>query len=173
MIPAAARLALIACAAAGLAACGSAGPGSPTGASHVATAGPGLAPHRQAPCPRGRLLPAGTGGVGEYVDFLQLGGRSYVTTGRHIQPRQLGPVITRIRCSLTAEEDDRRGPPPITDRTAAFLPVGTRVYQVRGYSAGCRVAAYGTRGLTVYLAQAHQRGNAAPEPLPCAAAGPR
>jgi hypothetical protein len=172
MIPAAAKLTLIACAALGLASCGSAETARPAaGTSHVAAASPATAPHGRAGCPLGRRLPAGTGEAVDYIDFLQLGGRSYVAVAGHIAPRQLGLVLTRIRCSLTAEEDQRRGPPPVTDRTAAFLPVGARVYQVHGYSAGCRVAAYGPQGLTVYLAQV-QHGHAAPAPLPCATAPP-
>jgi hypothetical protein len=166
-IPAAARLALIACAALGLASCGSAGPGNPAGTSHAL----GPAPHTRAGCPLGRLLPVGTGAAVDYVDFLQWAGRFYIARSAPIAPRQLGRVVTRIRCSLTAEEDQRRGAPPVTDRTAAFLPVGARVYQVHGYPAGCRVAAYGPDGLTVYLAEM-RHGSAAPAPRPCATAPP-
>jgi hypothetical protein len=165
------RLALIACAALGLASCGSAGPAHPAGTSPVAAAGPGRAPHHRGGCPLGRPLPAGTGAAVDYVDFLQWAGRFYLARAGHVAPRQLGRVVTRIRCSLTAEEDQSRAAPPVTDRTAAFLPVGARVYQVHGYAAGCRVAAYGPDGLTVYLAEA-QHGSAAPAPLPCAAAPP-
>jgi hypothetical protein len=173
MIPAAAKLALLACTGLGLASCGSvAAPRPGAGPSRVAAAGPEAAPHGHAACPLGHLLPAGTGEAVDYIDFLQLGGRSYVALGKHIAPLQLGRVITHIRCSLTAEEDQRRSAPPVTDRTAAFLPVGARVYRVHGYSAGCRVAAYGPRGLTVYLAQV-QRGSTTPVPRPCATASPR
>jgi hypothetical protein len=173
LTPTAAKLALIACTALGLASCGSAGAArTGAGTSRVAAASAEAAPHGRATCPLGRLLPAGTGEAVDYIDFLRLGGRSYDAVAGHIAPRQLGPVITHIRCSLTAEEDQRRSAPPVTDRTAAFLPVGARVYQVHGYSAACRVAAYGPQGLTVYLAQV-QHGSATPAPLPCATASPR
>lgn len=166
-IPAAARLALIACAALGLASCGNSGPVHPTAASR--TQGP--LPHNPAGCPLGRPLPAGTRAAIDYVDFVQLGGRFYLASG-HITPGRLGPVVTRIRCSLTAEEDQGRGAPPVVDRTAAFLAVGARVHRVHGYAPGCRVAAYGPDGLTVYLAQV-QHGQSAPvTPRPCATAPP-
>jgi len=65
----------------------------------------------------------------------------------------LGRVITHVRCSLAAEEDQQRGAPPVIDRTAAFLAVGAAVYEVRGYSPSCRPAAYLHGRLQVYLAQ--------------------
>ena len=172
MTPAAAGFSLVACAVLGLASCGSAGPAHSAGTSHVAVTASGPPPHNRAGCPLGRLLPVGTGAAIDYVDFLQWNGRFYVARTGHIAPRQLGRVVTRIRCSLTAEEDQRRGAPPVTDRTAAFLPVGARVHRVHGYPARCRVAAYGPDGLTVYLAQV-QHGNGTPAPLPCATAPPR
>jgi hypothetical protein len=170
MIPTAARLVLVTCAALCLASCGSIGPASSAGTSPVTGAAAGPPSRDRAGCPLGRLLPAGTGAAIDYVDFLQWDGHLYLARAGHVVPRQLGRVVTRIRCSLTAE-DQRRGAPRVIDRTAAFLPVGARVYRVHGYSAVCRVAAYGPGGLTVYLAQARD-GNNTPAPLPCATAPP-
>jgi hypothetical protein len=77
----------------------------------------------------------------------------------------LGRVITHVRCSLAAEEDQQRGAPPVIDRTAAFLAVGAAVYEVRGYSPSCRLAAYLHGRLQVYLAQTTVHHHI--EPLPC------
>jgi hypothetical protein len=115
-------------------------------------------------------MPVGTGAAIDYVDFLQWDGHLYLAKAGHVAPRQLGRVVTRIRCSLTAE-DQRRGAPAVIDRTAAFLPVGARVFRVHGYPAACRVAAYGPGGLTVYLAQV-KHGRGTPAALPCATAPP-
>jgi hypothetical protein len=84
-----------------------------------------------------------------------------------VSARHLGPVITHVRCSLTAEEDPSRTPPQIIDGTASFLGVGTPVYAVRGYSPACRLAAYLNGQLQPYLAQA-EHGTTAPTTLPCA-----
>ncbi|MEP7024808.1 MAG: hypothetical protein ABJB47_13620 [Actinomycetota bacterium] len=168
MMPTAAKLALIACTALGLASCGTSGPSHHAPSTPVAKAVPGPARHAHAGCPLGRLLPAGVGVSIDYVDFVQLGKRSFYASAEHIAASQLGHVITRIRCSLSAEDDQKHGSPPATDRSAAFLPVGTPVYQVRGYLAGCRVAAYGPDGLRVYLAQERHAKTATP--LPCATA---
>jgi hypothetical protein len=119
-------------------------------------------------CPRGRLLPAGQGIGIDYIDFVRFGGRSYDRGVGHVTASQLGRVVTRVRCSLTAEEDHRRDAPPIIDRTASFLPVGAPLYAVRGYPVACRLAAYQNGKLQVYLALAATRGQAAATPLSCA-----
>jgi hypothetical protein len=138
------KLALVAvavCVGLGLAACGTEVAGGPV--SHG---------RADAGCPVGRLLPAGTGESIDYVDFLRFNGRSYDEEREPVAARQLGRVITHIRCSLVAEEDQRRGPVPIIDRTASALPVGAPVYTVHGYRVGCRLAAYLDGRLHVYLA---------------------
>jgi hypothetical protein len=113
-------------------------------------------------------LPPGQGAAVDYIDFLRLNGRDYDQVHEPIAASQLGPVVTHIRCSLMAEEDDRRSPPPIINRTASALSVGTPVYQVRGYPSACRLAAYLHGSLHVYLAQAKLIGQSAPRPLACA-----
>jgi hypothetical protein len=94
------------------------------------------------PCPRGSPYRPGVSGIGEYVDFLRFDGRTYFGRSASISASQLGPVVTRVRCSLTAAEDPSRTPPQIIDGTASFLRAGTPVYAVRGYSPTCRLAAY-------------------------------
>ena len=168
MKPAKFYLGLGACLALGLTACATTTP-SPAGTTALTTMrSPNRLAHISASCPLGRLLPPGVGNAIDYVDFLQFGGRMYIASGQPIKAAAIGRVITHVRCSLAAEENDRRGAPPIVDRTAASLPAGTAVYQVRGYPPGCRLAAYTTGQLRLYLAQTtvHQRT----EPLPCALA---
>jgi hypothetical protein len=160
------RMVVAACVGLGLAACGTAEPGPPARSGPEAVSS-SAARQAGAGCPVGRLLPPGTGEAVDYIDFLRFNGRSYDEQRVPIAARQLGRVITHIRCSLVAEEDQRRGPPPIIDRTASALPVGAPVYTVHGYPAGCRLAAYLDGELHVYLAQA-QHGPAAPVTLPCA-----
>ncbi len=127
------------------------------------------APARRAPagpkCPAGRLLPDGGRVEIEWVDFLQLGGRQYIAglgPSLTIGPSQLGPVVTRIRCSLAASDDHQHIGIPIADGSAGFLPVGAAVYKVRGYSPRCRLAGYWGGRLRVYLAQRDLRGQSAP-----------
>ncbi len=166
----AAGLALVMCLGAGLAACGtaSAQPAAAVGSPrHGAVSGqPG------AGCPQGRLLPAGQAEAIDYVDFLRYNGRSYDAGRQRVPASQLGETVTHVRCSLVAKEDQRRGPPPIINGTASFLPVGTPVYQVHGYPPACRLAAYLHGSLHLYLARAqpnaHPTGPATAEVRPCA-----
>jgi hypothetical protein len=119
------------------------------------------------PCPRGSPYRPGVSGIGEYVDFLRFDGRTYFGRSASISASQLGPVVARVRCSLTAADDPSRTPPQIIDGTASFLRAGTPVYAVRGYSPTCRLAAYLNGQLQAYLAQA-EHGRAAPTTRPCA-----
>lgn len=152
--------------AAAVAGCGTARPGP---------AGPGPSPVRHSAatpaCPKGSPLPPGEGNAVDYVDFFEYHSRFYlVAPAGNTGPVSLGSVVTRVRCTLTTASD-RRQPPPVVDGTAAFLPAGTPVYAVAGYSPRCRLAAYLGGRLHVYLAQ--RRGVRLPTPLPCATATPR
>ncbi len=118
----------------------------------------------QAACPTGRLLPHGFVYI-EWVDFLVFGGHQYVAVlglDVTIGPSNLGPVITRIRCSLAARDDHRHIGIPLVDGSAAFLPAGAAVFEVRGYSPRCRLAGYVDGQLRVYLAQRELHGKSAP-----------
>jgi hypothetical protein len=161
-----ASLALVTCLGAGLAGCGISNPQQSAAGRPRHSPESGAKP--SAGCPRGRPLPPGQGAAVDYIDFLRLNGRNYDQVHEPIAASQLGPVVTHIRCSLMAEEDDRRSPPPIINRTASALSVGTPVYQVRGYPSACRLAAYLHGSLHVYLAQAKLLGQFAPRPLACA-----
>jgi hypothetical protein len=111
-------------------------------------------------------MPPGRSIAVDYVDFLQFGGRMYIASYPPIKGAVPGRVITHVRCSLAAEEDQQRGAAPVIDRTAAFLAAGAAVYEVRGYSPSCRLAAYLHGRLQVYLAQTTVHHHI--EPLPCA-----
>ncbi len=82
----------------------------------------------------------------------------------------LGPLIAHIRCSVAASDDHRHAGIGVVDRSAAFLPAGAAVYEVRGYSPDCRLAGYWAGGLHVYLAQRDVHGHSAPRP--CALSPP-
>jgi hypothetical protein len=105
----------------------------------------------------------------EWVDFLQFDGRQY-TAGLGpvltIRASDLGHVVTLIRCSMTTLDDHRHTGFPLVDRSAAFIPAGAAVYAVRGYSPRCRLAAYVSGQLHVYLAQHDVNGHQ--EPNRCA-----
>ena len=119
----------------------------------------------EAACPAGRLLPHGGRVEIEWVDFLQFGGLQYFAglgPAVTIRPSRLGPVITRVRCSLAATDDHRHVGIPLVDGTAAFLPAGAAVFEVRGYSPRCRLAGYVGGQLHVYLAQHDWHGHSAP-----------
>ena len=133
----------------------------------AATARP--APRQYAPaaaaCPAGRLLPHWGRVEIEWADFLQFDGRQYIAgPGPAVttRPSRLGPVITRIRCSLAARDDHRHVAIPLVDGSAAFLPAGAAVFEVRGYSPRCRLASYAGGQLHVYLAQQDVHGQSAP-----------
>jgi hypothetical protein len=111
-------------------------------------------------------MPPGRSIAIDYVDFLQFGGRMYIANYPPIKGAVLGRVITHVRCSLAAEEDQQRGAPPVIDRTAAILAAGAAVYEVRGYSSNCRLAAYLYGRVQIYLAQTTVHHHI--EPLPCA-----
>jgi hypothetical protein len=104
-------LALVTCLSVGLVACGTSKPQQPVAAGsprHPA----GGASNAKGDCPRGRLLPPGEGEAIDYVDFLQSNGRSYNQAHVPVTASQLGPVVTHVRCSLIAEEDQQHGPSP-------------------------------------------------------------
>jgi hypothetical protein len=164
-----ASLALAASLGLGLAACAS--PARPGGTALTSgranlTTGQG---QRHGHCPQGRPLPAGVGEAIDYVDFLFIDGRSYQGIGGPVSASQLGPVIGHIRCSLIASDDFHHGPPPTVNWTAAFLPAGAPVYELRRYPPTCRLAAYLDGRLHVYVAQAHAKGQRTAKLVSCPA----
>ena len=155
------RLALLACLAASLTACATTAPRHAGDAALATVHSPGRHAHTPEGCPLGRLLPPGTGIAIDYVDFLRSGGHMYVAAAQHIKAAELGRVITHVRCSLGAEEDQQHAEPPLINGTASFLAAGSAIYQVRGYAPSCRLAAYLRGRLQVYLAQTSVHHHAA------------
>src|SRR5260221_2525808 len=156
--------ALASCAGVALAACAISPPDRTVGAG---SARPAPIQAAKPACPRGRLLPQGEAVYVEYVDFLELGGRTYVAgLGPQvtIDASGLCPLIAHIRCSLSASDDHRHAGIGVVDRSAAFLPAGAAEYEVRGYSPDCRLAGYWAGRLHVYLAQRDVHGHSAPRP---------
>ncbi len=156
--------ALASCAVIMLAGCTISPPHRTARAAHLRPA-PSQSAIAKAACPAGRLLPHGGRVELEWVDFLQFGGRQYIAgpyPAASIGPSQLGQVITRIRCSLAARDDHRHTDIPLVDGSAAFLPAGAAIFEIRGYPPRCRLAAYWGGRLRVYLAQRDLHGHSAP-----------
>jgi len=158
--------AVVACLAACLTGCATTTPQRTSPTALTAVHSPARHVPTRAGCPLGRLLPHGEAIAIDYVDFLRLGGRMYIANGKPVRASELGRVITHIRCSLIAEEDQRRGEPPLINRTASFLRVGSGVYEVQGYPARCRLAAYLRGRLQLYFAQTTVHHHTSP--VPCA-----
>jgi hypothetical protein len=98
----------------------------------------------------------------EYVPFVYFDGQRYLDLQPvTIRGSQLDRVLFRVRCSFF-NLDPRRSTPRLINGTA-FLPAGTAVYQIRGYSPRCRLGAYMNGHLTAYLTQRDLHGKSAPQ----------
>jgi len=159
-------LALVVCLAASLTACATTTPRQIGAAAKASMHPSSRSALTQAGCPLGQLLPHRGGIAIDYVDFLRFAGQMYMASAEPINASMLGRVITHVRCSLAAEDDQRHAEPPLINRTASFLAPGSAIYQVRGYALSCRLAAYRHGQLQVYLAQTTLRHHTAP--VPCA-----
>lgn len=107
----------------------------------------------------------------DWVDFVQLGGTQFnagldgpATT---IASAQLGAVVGRVRCQLSALKFSEQ-PGPNVDGDAAFLAIGTEVHAIHGFEPSCRVAARIEGTNRVYLAH-HDVGGYS-KAVPCAKA---
>lgn len=104
------------------------------------------------------LLAGGCGGSGvqiDYVDFIQLGGITYVasggptTGGRQLQESDLGSVYGQVKSKLSDSQDPNH---KLQDGDSAALSPGTQVYRVNGYRATFRLAARHDGRLFLYEA---------------------
>jgi hypothetical protein len=92
------------------------------------------------------LAPAGVAGAGgvtsTLLDYVTFDGIDYIRwaeePGRALARSDLGPEFATIECAFA---EDLRGCPYGLDAAAAFLPAGTRVYEVRGHATSFRLAA--------------------------------
>ena len=130
---------------------------------------PTPSPSAHPKCPH----PSGEGTVAiDYVDFVQAFGRQYVaglpehgTSG--LTRDDLGRVVLRSRCSFSALNDrTHRNPGPPRDGDTGFLPTGTPIYAIDGWSPQCRLAAERDGELRSYLA--YRKGDNSVQPRPCA-----
>jgi hypothetical protein len=107
----------------------------------------------------------------DWVDFVQLFGTQYIAgLDGHVPPvasAQLGAVVGRVRCQLSALKFSEM-PGPNVDDDAAFLPIGTEVHAIDGFEPSCRVAARIDGANRVYLA--HHNVGGYSKALPCAKA---
>ncbi len=137
---------------------------------------PGTTPPAQrtsepaAGCPEAKGSGSGMAMI-DYVDFVQAFGRQYVAgLVRHPPPisrSDLGEVVLHSRCSFSAFNDrTHRSPGEPRDGDTAFLPAGTPIYAVHGWSTDCRLAAESDGRLRVYLA--YREGGRVARPAPCA-----
>jgi hypothetical protein len=99
----------------------------------------------------------------DYVDFVQAFGRQYVvstnstnTSGRfepELTRKDLGRVVLRSKCSFSALNDrTQKSPGEPHDGDTGFLPPGTAIYAVHGWSKHCQLAAEHDGRMHVYLA---------------------
>ena len=83
---------------------------------------------------------------GAHIDYLQVirfGGITYLAQsppgGRPLTAARLGPIVGTVKTRLTDLNDPSH---QLRDGDAAYLPVGTHVYQVRGYRPQFRLSAF-------------------------------
>ena len=103
----------------------------------------------------------------DYVDFVQAFGHNYVAdlAGHSVKATRadLGPVMLRSRCSFSALNDrTHKDPGKARDGDTGFLPAGTAIYAVNGWSQQCRLAAVHDGRVHVYLAMDDRAATAKP-----------
>ena len=118
-------------------------------------------------CPEGSAYPAGTAGAVDYIDSILHDSVNYEYLPTvPVAAAQLGPVVTRIQCSMSTYPDTHAPPSHWADDTAAGLAAGTPVYAVKGFSPHCRLAVNVDGQLHTYVAtKSTKRG---PVPQTCA-----
>jgi uncharacterized protein YceK len=97
----------------------------------------------QPACPEGSAYPPGTEGAVDYTDSIRHDSVNYeYLPVVPVTAAQIGSVVTRIQCSMATYPDTHAPPSHWANDTAAGLSAGTPVYAVKGFSPGCRLAAY-------------------------------
>jgi hypothetical protein len=137
---------------------------------------PTQSPKADPGCPETEPYPNGGAAIIDWVDFIQLYGRTY--TSSNMQPSKpsgppatksdLGDEIARVTCSISelTAAHDREVVGGFLDGNASYLAKGTPIYQVKGYDPECRVAAIVDDEIREYLAQHEVDGQSTP--MPCA-----
>lgn len=92
------------------------------------------------------------------LDFVTFDDVDYIRwaeePGRPLGAADLGVEFATVGCSFA---EDRRGCPYGTDAAAAFMPAGTRIHSVRGYSTDFRLAAVWRGSIFLYQAWRNPR----------------
>lgn len=92
------------------------------------------------------------------LDFVSFDGVDYVRfaeePGRSLTRADLGVEFATVECSIS---EDVRGCPYGPDAAAAFMPSGTRMYEVRGFRTEFRLAAVWRDRIFLYQAWRSQR----------------
>jgi len=92
------------------------------------------------------------------LDFVTFDGIDYIRwaeePGRALAAVDLGGEFAVVGCSFA---EDRRGCPYGTDAAAAFMPTGTPIHAVRGYSTDFRLAAVWKSKVFLYQAWRNPR----------------
>ena len=92
------------------------------------------------------------------LDFVTFDSIDYLRwaeePGRALTAADLGAEFATVGCSVG---EDRRGCPFGLDAAAAFMPAGTRMYAVRGYSTDFRLAAVWRDRIFLYQAWRNPR----------------
>jgi hypothetical protein len=107
----------------------------------------------------------------DYVDFIQVDGRTYIANlsrqAGSVSRADLGRTVLVSRCAFS-RLNDRTGQAPAETRDGdtGFLLPGTPVQKIRGWSVSCRLAAAHDGRLNVYLA--YRDGDDVARPRPCA-----
>jgi len=96
---------------------------------------------------------AGTAAAQALLDFVSFDGVDYIRfaeePGRSLTLADLGAEFAAVECSIG---EDARGCPYGTDAAAAFMPTGTRMYEVRGFRTEFRLAAVWKDRIFLYQA---------------------
>jgi hypothetical protein len=127
----------------------------------------GHATPTQPACPEGSAYPPGTAGAVDYTDSIQHDSVTYeYLPVVPVTAAQVGPVVTRIQCSMATYPDTHAPPSHWANDTAAGLPAGTAVHAVKGFSPRCRLAVYVAGHPRIYVAM--NLATRGPVPKPCA-----
>ncbi len=135
-------------------------------------AGSDAAAQQSSGCPSLTTTP-GHGVAVDYVDFIHANGMSYGVAEEMNLPSvpiavsDIGAEQFRVRCSLSQLNNQTHVfPPPPRDGDASFLPAGTPVHAITGWSPTCRLAAQLHGTWRVYLAV--DKDSSPAKPQPCA-----
>ncbi|MBC9822818.1 hypothetical protein [Terrabacter sp. MAHUQ-38] len=106
-------------------------------------------------CPPGVIKPARRAVI-DYTDFVVHNGVTYSSRPdrpKASAPTQLGSELFRVSCSFSSlnERTQSERPEP-TEHSAAFIPAGSAVFELRGWPAACRLAAQHDGSWFVYIA---------------------